>query len=110
MSAEADFPVFFLLGRISMKAFLMLVAMILFLSPSVRAEEEGGERFETAKSKILAEIDERIAHGQKMRSCVAAATDRDGLKQCREDQREWRKGQKEERKERREKRGERKKN
>lgn len=91
-----------------MKVFLLFSLLAVIASPALRAEDSK-EGFESHKSKVLAEIDERIAHAQKARACVAAATDRDGLKKCREERQEWRKEQKEERRERREKREERRK-
>jgi imidazolonepropionase-like amidohydrolase len=86
----------------------IVLALALFASQAALAAsptpKEGD--FEARKSEILSRIDERIKRMQDHRGCVAASTDHEGLKKCREQMREYMEDKREEWKEKRQDRRE----
>lgn len=61
---------------------ILLVALVLS-SFSVFADHHE-ENFAEAKSKLIAHLDARIAHINKAKDCVNAATTQEALKACRQ--------------------------
>ena len=57
---------------------LMSLVMVVGFSGAVMAAP--GPKFEEHKSKILSDIDQRIAKMQEHRACVAGASDQDAMK------------------------------
>jgi hypothetical protein len=72
-----------------MKLALSIAALALVL-PQLSLAEEG---FDKRKAEALANMDEHIQALQKNRECVSAATDREGLKKCRDTMKDFRKGE-----------------
>lgn len=66
-------------------------------TPSKDSEE--ARNFESRKTELLGKIDERIKKMQEHRSCVAAASDRESLKKCRETMHQLMEEKREERRE-----------
>jgi hypothetical protein len=64
-----------------MKSFLLILALLSV--QSVFAQEDAS-RFEEHKKEVLADMDTRIGMIQTEKSCIASATNRDGIKKCRE--------------------------
>ncbi|EQC46840.1 hypothetical protein [Bacteriovorax sp. Seq25_V] len=83
-----------------MKYFLIL-ATIFSLSTfaSDNKDAKKGEKFEAAKTKILAGMDERISSLTEGKACISAAKNREELKSCRAKMKEKMKGMKEKRQE-----------
>ena len=61
---------------------LMSLVVIVGFSGAVLAAP--GPKFEERKSKVLSDIDQRIAKMQEHRACVAGAPDQDAMKKCHE--------------------------
>lgn len=61
---------------------MLLMSVFMLSSVSVYAQKE--EKFEEHKQMILAEMDKRISLLQDERSCMASASDHNGMKACRE--------------------------
>ncbi len=59
---------------------------ITFVSRVTRADDD----FSTHKTKIIAEMDERIQKMQEHRSCVNGAASREAMKDCHEKMKSWR--------------------
>lgn len=59
---------------------LMALAVVAGFSGGVLAAP--GPKFEEHKSRILSDIDQRIAKMQEHRSCVSGAADQDAMKKC----------------------------
>ncbi len=87
------------------KIILALVTAVGF-SFSAFAEdiEKAGENFEKNKTEMLENIDKKIKAVQDHRSCIAAAKDRSGVKDCMEKMRDTRMEFKEDRMESRKER------
>jgi biopolymer transport protein ExbB/TolQ len=85
----------------------LFIAMSLS-SVSVLAAGEDTADFEKRKTEALSHIDQMIQKLQETRTCLSAATDREGMKKCRGGMREWHKSERmhrlEERKDRLEER------
>jgi Ni/Co efflux regulator RcnB len=84
----------------------VLTFHFLLLSVAASANTEG---FETHKSNLLKQIDERMVQLTEHRTCVSGSTSDDQIKSCHEKMRAWMKGRKEERMERRKERMEKRK-
>ena len=68
--------------------FALGAATLLFALPALAANgDQSGQGsnvpFEQRKAQILQRIDERLAHMQQVRTCVAAATTPEALRACR---------------------------
>jgi len=61
---------------------LMSLVVVVGFSGAVLAAP--GPKFEERKSKVLSDIDQRIAKMQEHRACVAGASDQDAMKKCHE--------------------------
>ncbi len=61
---------------------LMSLMVVVGFSGAVLAAP--GPKFEERKSKVLSDIDQRIAKMQEHRACVAGASDQDAMKKCHE--------------------------
>lgn len=70
------------------------VGIILGLMVSAHAEEADFGKF---KAERLANLDERIQKMQEHRGCINSAQDKEALKACRGQMKEWRMDEKEER-------------
>lgn len=70
-----------------MKA-IYLAAILLSFASAHAAEE--GENFSEHKSKMLSQLDERIAKLQELKACATKAADKDALKACHKDMKKWR--------------------
>lgn len=64
-----------------MKTWLVVIGLCLI--SSIVSADEKTEKLEQVKAKITSNLDERISHLQKMKSCVSSANDRNALKSCR---------------------------
>ncbi len=73
----------------------LLVAALCLGSLTSFADEHEGKAFEEKKAKMSQHLDERLAHINEAKACVAAAADEAGLKACRAKMKEHRKGMKE---------------
>ena len=63
----------------------ILIVALCLTSLSVFADDSSKEmNFADAKAKMLAHLDERIAHVNKAKECVNAATTKEALKACRD--------------------------
>lgn len=91
----------------------LTIAVLFSVCTSVFAQD--GEMFAKAKEHALSNIDKRIGHLNEMKSCVGSATNKDGIKSCRDAHKAqikslkdgnegWREGMKTERKTKREER------
>jgi uncharacterized membrane protein YukC len=80
----------------------------MFISFASIADEKKEEKFETVKSKTLENIDKRLTQLQSDKSCISAAKDPEGLKECRKKSREARKAQRDQWKQKKEQRKEQK--
>jgi hypothetical protein len=61
-----------------------LFAVSAFAEDSTPKPQKNGATFEQRKANILKHIDERLARTQEEKTCVQAATNREGIKACRE--------------------------
>lgn len=82
---------------------MKFLCLSLLLVPFL-AQAAEGENFAEMKAKMVTKIEERIQKMQEHKNCVSAAADKEALKACHKDMKEWRKDQREESKEMREKR------
>jgi len=62
---------------------LFTTVILLALCSSVSAND--GEMLSKVKMQATANIDKRISYLQELKSCVSAATDKEGMKKCRAD-------------------------
>ena len=81
--------------------YLLILATIFSLNTFAEGTKEAkkAEKFEAAKTKILAGMDERISNLTEGKTCISASKNQDDLKACRAKMREKMKGLKEKRKE-----------
>ena len=92
-----------------MKKFLVLSCCLLSLAVFADEKESNKkENIEEIKQKVVSNLDQRISNLQTAKSCIQAASDHEGIKQCRKQLKEVMMKLKEEnqkeRRERREKR------
>ncbi len=66
-----------------MKFLLVLSLCLGSIGAFADNEPMEGKTFEEKKAKMTQHIDERLAHVNEAKSCVAATTDEAGLKACR---------------------------
>lgn len=92
---------------------MKLLTTIFLFTLSVSISAQDGELFTKAKEQQLSNIDKRITYLNELKSCLAGASDKSGLKKCREDHKakveslkndneSWKEGMKSERKSKRE--------
>jgi hypothetical protein len=79
--------------------FIYLAALLV---PFASALGQEGEKFAEHKAKMISHLEERIAKMQELKSCAEKATDKEGLKACHKDMKEWRDERREGVKEKRE--------
>jgi hypothetical protein len=72
---------------VPMKA-IYLAAILISITSAHAAE--GGENFAEHKSKMISQLDERIAKLQELKACANNAADKEALKACHKDMKEWR--------------------
>jgi hypothetical protein len=66
--------------------FIYLAALLIPFA-SAQAEEE---KFPEHKAKMLSQLEERISKMQELKSCAEKAADKEALKACHKDMKEWR--------------------
>jgi hypothetical protein len=76
----------------------ILILSALLLSVVARAENED---FAKHKTEVMAHVEERMQKLQELKSCVNSAADKEAMKACHKDMKEWRQGEREERMEKR---------
>lgn len=85
--------------------FIFVAALLI---PFVCAQAEESEKFSEHKAKMISQIEERIGKMQQLKTCAEKAADKEALKACHKDMKEWREEKrgefKENRKNRREER------
>lgn len=64
--------------------FLLVLTLCLGSVGAFADEHMEGKTFEEKKARFTQHLDERLAHVNEAKSCVAAATDEAGLKACKE--------------------------
>ena len=64
--------------------FLLVLTLCLGSFGAFADEHMEGKTFEEKKARMTQHLDERLAHVNEAKSCVAAATDEAGLKTCKE--------------------------
>jgi len=79
--------------------FIYLAALLIPFSSALGHE---GEKFAEHKAKMISHLEERIGKMQELKSCAEKAADKDALKACHKNMKEWRDEKREDVKEKRE--------
>jgi hypothetical protein len=82
--------------------FMKFIYLVALLVPFASAQGQEGEKFAEHKAKMISHLAERIGKMQELKSCAEKAADKDALKACHKDMKEWRDDNREGIKEKRE--------